>query len=145
MASDNAMTEIALALAMAFFSIMILTMVSMGAGDGNAKAANSGPDISIRAMPVQAAKPASVSTDQTRVHQQDKIIIFHNGVFYDPELNPADPRAITVKPPARVILAISPDLSMAQALDARSRFASRDVIVTTLSNEWTTRLKEISR
>ena len=145
MASDNAMTEISLALAMAFFSIMILTMVSMGAGSDAAKSAAARTVSAIRALPVQASASAPDSADQTRVHQQDKVIFFHNGVFYDPALNLADPNAVTVKPPARIILAISPNLSMAGALDARARFASRDVIVTTLSDEWTTRLKEMSR
>jgi hypothetical protein len=145
MASDNAMTEIALALAMAFFSIMILTMVSMGAGRETAKAAAARTDSSIRALPVQATASATNSAEQTRVHKQDKVIVFHKGVFYDPALKPADPGTVTVEPPARIILAISPDLSMARALDARARFSSRDVIVTTLSDEWITRLKEMSR
>lgn len=141
-ASDNAMTEIALALAMAFFSIMILTMVSMGAGG---VAAKSPTESVFRALPVQDARSVSDRADQTRLHEEDKVIVFHKGVFYDPALSLVDPSVVTVEPPARIILAISSDLSMARALDARARFSDRDVIVTTLSDEWTTRLKEISR
>lgn len=145
MTSDNAMTEISLALAMAFFSIMILTMVSMGAGNGNVKAVDTKTDPSIRALPVQAAASAANSAELTRLQKQDKVFVFYNGFFYDPALSLADPQTATVEPPARIILAIPPDLSMARALDARARFSSRDVIVTTLSDEWIIRLKEMSR
>ncbi len=143
MASDNAMTEIALALAMAFFSIMILTMVSMGAGDSTATA--SAKATSIRALPVQAAAPAPNSADRTVMSAQDIVVVWHRGAFYDSALNPVNPETVQAMPPKRIVLAISPDLPMAQALDARSRFASPDVIVTTLSTEWINRLKEISR
>ncbi len=145
MASDSAMTEIALALAMAFFSIMILTMVSMGAGAGDAKSTDSRTDTAIRALPVQVVQSAPDQAEQARVSKQDKIIIFYRGAFYDSSLQAADPGAIKSQPPARIVLAISPDLPMSQALDARARFSSRDVIVTTLNIEWITRLKEISR
>ena len=133
---SNAMVEIALALAMAFFSIMVLTMVSMGTGFQEAPAA---PPVVFEAITVApAASPSSESLESDAV-----VIVHHQGRFYDAELTPVDPSTITGQ--RRVVLAIAPSISMTEAIALRERIAARDVIITTLSEDWLHTLKEIQK
>ncbi len=131
---SNAMVEIALALAMAFFSIMVLTMVSMGAGFQEAPPM---PPMAFEAITVApAASPSSES-----LKSDTMVIIYHQGRFFDAELAPVNPNRITGR--NRVVLAIAPSLSMTEAIALRERIAAKDVIITTLSEDWLRTLKEI--
>jgi hypothetical protein len=135
----NAMAEIALALAMGFFSIMVLTMVSMGSG-----------------LVVQEAKPLqedaiSIAKTQDKSDQSqakgksenvapEDLIIFHKGVFYDNKLTPVSIASISARP--KVILAVAPDLSMSQTLEARHQISNTNITVVVLNESWVNAIKE---
>ena len=82
-ATDNAMTEIALALAMGFFAIMVLAIVSMGAGSPTSDEAAEMP--TKKRILASALVPASTSdaTGATTVSSKDRLVFFYGGHFYD--------------------------------------------------------------
>ena len=134
----NAMTEVALALSMAFFSIMILAMVSMSAVHETAQVPQDAPDKTL------AAKLAATKTDVSKAgtaspSSEDTFIVYHQGKFLDRDLNPLDPK--TIQSLGRVILALSPDTAMAEALKARSTIGAENLIVSMLNEKWLTALK----
>ena len=134
-AADSAMTEIALALAMGFFSIMVLTMVSMGAG-GLAKEK---PADTVQTAALAPAKSQDKGENgQVQPAAQDMIIIYHNGRFMDQKLGAIDPARLPMS--GRLILAVAPDLPMAEALEIRARINREDLIVSTLDDRWLKRL-----
>ena len=121
----NPMAEIALALSMAFFSILVLALVSMRAGDGAESA-----DVA-----VAAAAPGPAPARQT-------ILVHWQGRLLDISLRP-----ITVAnlPDGPLVLAVAPDLPVAEAVALRQRFAGRDLTVAALDARWLDRLKESTR
>jgi len=121
----NAMTEIALALAMGFFAIMVLAMVSMGA-----------PATTPAAAPVKLTlAPPALKANQASTHDDKKtIVVFWNGAFLDKDLKPIDIETRAF--PDGVILALSPRLSMAEALKARARLRTTKLVVSTLDARW---------
>ncbi len=123
----NAMTEIALALAMAFFSIMVLAMISMGVPAESQSAATTG---AVLAKAETDAAPAA-KVEQT---SDDRLVIFHDGRFWDRDLNALDPRAISNG--GRIILALDPSLPMKDALGARARIDASNLVVTALDDQW---------
>lgn len=130
----NAMTEIALALAMAFFAIMVLTMVSMGApAETVAKAAAPAPVKLTLAPPAPNAPPSDAA-------EETEIVVFWDGRFYDQDLKPVTLAARRFT--GRVILALSPELSMAEALDARGRVPAADIVVSTLDSRWLATIRQ---
>jgi hypothetical protein len=128
------MAEIALALAMAFFSIMVVTMISMGADfQGGASSAMVSPD----GLTVVPSAPAP---DSRPVNAGGELVVIHyHGRFYSKDLVPLDPAAMVEG--RRVILAIEPSSSMAEALAARQRLPVQDLIVSTLDERWLETLK----
>jgi len=122
----NAMTEIALALAMGFFSIMVLTMVSMGV---DARDSARAPAAVL--APEKAKDGSSGSTEVTR---EDRVVVFHGGRFLDEQMNPVDPASLAGA--GRVVLAIDPTLPLAEAMAARLKVKSENLIVTTLDANW---------
>lgn len=135
----NAMTEIALALAMAFFSIMVLTMVSMGATphplpEAQAKSA------ATPTMKVAKNNPRPAAGAKTPAKKQ--LVIYWQGRFLDRQLQPVNPKAFDNKSP--LVLAMPPDLPMADALAARARFTNRNTIVSALDRRWIERLNAIT-
>lgn len=138
----NALAEIALALSMGFFSIMVLTMVTMGAGGaGGAKPVSSEESINVA--------PAGRSADPKSVARSNNfIVIYYNGGFFDAQLNRTSPlREFSSYKAGRkkLVLAVDPGLSMKETIRLRGQFAGRDLTVTTLTEEWLTRLKETSK
>ncbi len=128
----NAMTEIALALAMAFFSLMVLTLVSMGAGE----AAETAKGRVKEAVLAQFAPPrdGAPETAVRKVTAEDTLILFQGGRFYGRDLKP-----VTVGGGAfegRVILAVDPAASLADAMRARSRINAADLLVSPLDEKW---------
>jgi len=134
----NAMTEVALALSMAFFSIMILAMVSMSAAHETAQAPQDVPD-KILATKLAAAKPDTSKAGTASPNAEDTLIVYHQGKFLDRDLNPLDLK--TIQSLGRVILALSPDTAMAEALKARSAIGAENLIVSMLNEKWLTALK----
>jgi hypothetical protein len=131
--SENAMTEIALALAMGFFSLMVLTLVSMGSG--------SSPDqVAVTARlskPIESSQPEAIS----RISPNDLLVIYYDGRLLDRGLAPIKPDALDTS--RRTVLALPPNIPLAEAMQTRGRFNSTDLIVTTLDERWLTTLKEI--
>jgi hypothetical protein len=134
---SNAMTEIALALAMAFFSIMVLAMLSMGSAMQAQSARALGLEEGIR-----LAIPATIGIESasTRAVGADAVIIHWRGRFYDGALRPLEPAALVAG--GRRVLAIAPDLSIADAMDVREMIATADLEVTTLDARWLQTLEE---
>ena len=134
---SNAMTEIALALAMAFFSIMVLAMLSMGSVMQVQSARAPGLEEGIR-----LASPAAAGTEATSVRAvaADKVIVHWRGSFYDGALKPIKPSALMAD--GHRVLAIAPDLSIAEAMAVREMIATAELEVTTLDTRWMQTLEE---
>jgi hypothetical protein len=139
---DNAMTEIALALAMGFFSIMVLTMVSMGAGQVASASKDIFTPTQIEAEKIEMAnvEPDTAKTSTAPTAPSD-VIVHYNGAFFDAELNAIDPSAFA--PTGNAVLALDPSLSMSDAMAVRARVGVPNLTVTTLTENWITRLKEV--
>ncbi len=137
---NNAMAECAPAPAMAFFSIMVLTMVSMGAGFASDPAGlpPSGERISIR-----PSTPSDQPATARKAGDRATIVIHYLGQFYDDRLAPLAPDAIPSD--GRMVLAIDPALSVADAIAVRQRIANPDLTVTTLDDRWLEALKDMPR
>jgi hypothetical protein len=134
----NAMTEVALSLSMAFFSIMILGMVSMSTVHETAQAPQDPSDKAL-AVKLAAAQPDDSKTGTANPSAEDTLIVYHQGKFLDRDLNHFDPK--TVQSDGRVILALSPDTAMAEALKARSAIGTENLIVSMLNERWLAALK----
>lgn len=130
--AGNAMTEIALALAMAFFSIMVLTMISMGTSMQAKR-----PSVGVILAP--AANDANAATVITP-SPKDEILIYFEGRFFDRNLKPTTPTVL--EGGERVILAISPEISIKEALRVRIQVKVENLIVSALDERW---LKELRR
>lgn len=138
--SGNAMTEIALALAMAFFAIMILTMVSMGAGGQGHRVATAQTAASPEQMQLLPSSDAGRDSKSARVLKPWQLIIFRDGQFFDDRLQVLGLRKIAaMKDP---VLAVSPDLTLAQIMAAKGRLALPGLPVTTLNRQWLDAIKE---
>lgn len=133
----NAMTEVALALAMAFFSIMILMMVSMGAtGETASLEASADKAIMAKLAPNEAPQSQDGTAEPTA---EDTLLIFYQGRFLDRDLKPVRPENINTN--GRIILALAPDTAMAQALEARTRLKTDNLVVSMLNAKWLTALQ----
>ena len=128
----NAMTEIALALSMAFFSIMVLTMISMGTGVQSKR-----PAVGAVLAPAAAANSPAVITPGPK----DLILIYYLGQFFDLELKPVEP--VAQKAGGRIILALSPEISVKEALDVRALVKTKNLIVSTLDERWLKTLRSM--
>lgn len=135
-AQENAMTEIALAMAMGFFSVMVLTAMSMGVAAQAPK--TTAPRITTAAIAASAATPSPGAADRL---SDDDVLIIHDGrQFLGRDLKPLDPARITRG--RRVVLALTPDLTMAQAIAARRKIAAERLVITTLDAKWRHALRE---
>lgn len=135
---ENAMTEIALAMAMGFFSVMVLTAMSMGVSVPSAK--SQPPAITTALIADGNSAESSGATD--KVTDQDVLVVFDGTRFLGRDLKPMDPAHVDQS--KRVVLAVTPELSMADALGARKRFAAKRLVITTLDGQWRRALKERS-
>ncbi len=158
---SQAMTEVALGLAMAFFAMMILAMMSMSIPSevvasqviskgkysnipfkegvkvvSNSKVATDGkPAIGVDGAPKESRKEF---TDETV--SEDTIIIFYQGRYLDVALQPIDVAILDVSTAKRYILALSPNLSLSDALAVRAQISSPNLTITELDEAWMTRL-----
>ena len=142
---ENPMAEIALALAMGFFAIMVLTMVSMGAG-GPGQAAEASEDARIVAAALRPASDGSPQAASIDVPARDELVIYHEGRFLDGSLEPVDPADLAARRDGSpIVLAIHPQLSLSEAMDARAGIDRDDVVVATLDDRWIEALKGSAR
>ena len=133
---ENAMTEIALAMAMGFFSVMVLTAMSMGVSVTNAKS----PSPAIATALIADSNSGATSGATDRVTDQDILVIFDGTRFLGRDFRPVTPSRLDSS--RRVVLAVTPDLSMSAALRARKQFTAKRVVITTLDGDWRRALQE---
>lgn len=130
---SNPLAEVALALAMGFFSIMVLAMISMAAEHTSAV----GSSAAVReAVKVDFASPSGATETITVTDQ--RVVIFHRGVYLNPDLTPYTATAASREP---LILAIAPNTSLAASIAARSGLEGGDITMTVLDEAWMARLK----
>ena len=122
----NAMTEVALAHAMGFFSLLMLAMISMGVG---MFASSSKLTLVLAPSTTQDSKEGATSLDPDTL-----VIIYHQGRFLDDRLKPLKPDSIDTT--RSVVLAFAPNIPMAEAMDARTKIAATDLLVSTLDEDW---------
>ena len=133
---NNAMTEVALALAMAFFAIFILAAVSMS--QPSAQAPSKKPETNIvHDLNLQFENNAERDLEATEI-----LLIYHKGKFLDAELKPYASEN-GGSPTARFVVAVSPDLSMAQMLEIKQQKNLPNLAITLLNKEWQQRLERI--
>lgn len=135
-AQENAMTEIALAMAMGFFSVMVLTAMSMGVAAPKSRTAAA--PIVTAAVAASGAPSAAGAAD--RLADDDILVVYDGARFLGRDLRPLDPARIDRS--RRIVLAVTPDLTMAQALAARQRIAAPKLVITTLDDRWRDALRE---
>ncbi len=136
-ASNNAMTEIALALVMAFFSIMVLALIFMSAGMMRV-APTASPPIE-DALHLRDAVSAGEATGAKPV-SRDGMVVYYAGRFYDGALAPLDPGSLGT---GDRVLAVPPELPLSDALSVKAKLPAGEVTVTTLDGAWLERLKEL--
>ncbi len=143
-AQENAMTEIALAMAMGFFSVMVLTAMSMGvsapAGKSASQSLAQSPAQAMISAAIADSGPAPAAAMVDKLTKKDVLVIFDGSRFFGRDLKPFDLAAIDGT--KRVVLAVTPDLSMAQAIGARRKIAASRLVITTLDGNWRRALRE---
>ena len=133
---QDPMAEIALALAMGFFAIMVLTMVSMGSG-GPGVTAEASEDARIVAAALRPASDASPQTASISVPERDELVIYYEGRYLDASLQTLEPAGLASRAETSpIVLAIHPELSLIEAMDARAKIDREDVVVATLDERW---------
>lgn len=128
----DTLTEISLALAMAFFCVMVLTLLSLPNAEPRAGAAASG------ALLLPAAAPSS-AVPALKPGPQDLVFLYAHGRFFDLDAKPATPP--TRLGDKRVILAVDPAAPLAEVMAARARFATDNLIVSSLDARWLSALE----
>ncbi|MDA1323149.1 MAG: hypothetical protein O3C34_00245 [Proteobacteria bacterium] len=139
-AQENAMTEIALAMAMGFFSVMVLTAMSMGVSVPAAKSQPQRPDRAMISAVIADSGPARATGSVDKLTNKDVLVVFDGSRFFGRDLKPFD--LATIDDTKRVVLAVTPDLSMAQAIEARRKIAASRLVITTLDGNWRRALQE---
>lgn len=139
---ESAMTEVALALAMGIFSIMVLAMISMGIGPAETvdkKLDQQAQNIDALVVSGKSKK----SEGAAKVEEDDLIVIFHQGQFFDSQLKATTNKVVSEKAASqnsRIVLAIDPKASLEQVLKARGGFVAENLIITQLDQAWIDRL-----
>jgi CBS domain-containing protein len=124
---DNAMTEIALALAMGFFSIMVLTLISFGA-----PAAKQGREMAaVTVLPTTDNAPGGAA----KPSRDDLVVIANNGAYLGADMKALSVQAID-RHMGRVVLAIDPETSLEDVIEARRRLSAPDLVVVNLNGAW---------
>ena len=134
---ENAMTEIALAMAMGFFSVMVLTAISMGIPAPKSPVKQSA-SVSIAILAQNSATAGAGKT--SKLTKKDVLVVYDGKQYRDRELNTLDP--VTLRNAERVVLAVTPDLSMSAAMQAQKGLSARQVVITTLDPKWNQALRE---
>ena len=139
-AQENAMTEIALAMAMGFFSVMVLTAMSMGVSASAEKQHVKTQAQAMISAAVADSGPAPATGAVDKLTKNDVLVVFDGSRFFGRDLKPFD--LATIDGTKRVVLAVTPNLSMAQAIGARRKIAASRLVITTLDGNWRRALRE---
>lgn len=131
---ENPMTEIALALAMGFFSLMVLTLISMGTGQSSEK----------KIEPLSFAMASATTTqknsaDNSADQGKQILIIFDGKQFLDAKLRPLNLEELNTNyanRAGRLVLAMDPNLSIKEAMEARRLITANNLVVSNLNEDW---------
>ena len=111
--NNNALTEVSLALAMAFFSIMILSIFALSQSK-------------ISEMKINIEKNKN---DKDKESKLKKIIYYYEGFFYDKNFKKVFlPNFL--KNNKKVILSVSPKISLESLFEIKANFKKIDVKIT---------------
>jgi len=136
----NAMAEIALALAMGFFSIMVLTMVSMGSGMVTQAAVSAVDEEPITIAKTQDKPDTDHKGSNSAAVKPENLVIFYGDQYLDHNLKALDIKILGGR--NKVVLAVSPDLSMSKTMEVRKNISNSDITVVVLNDKWLAALKE---
>ena len=111
--NNNALTEVSLALAMAFFSIMILSIFALSQSK-------------ISEMKINIEKNKNDTDKESKLK---KILYYHEGFFYDKNFKKVFlPNFL--KDNKKVILSVSPKISLESLFEIKANFKKIDVKIT---------------
>ena len=72
---------------------------------------------------------------------KDHYVLFYQGQFFDTAMEAVDPATMPADA-RRVVVAVSPALSIQDSLRVKARINARRTVVTVLSEQWIQRLQE---
>lgn len=131
------MTEIALAMAIGFFSVMVLTAISMGVP---APKTHTKQSASV-AIAILAQNSASAGSGKaSKLTKKDVLVIYDGKQYRDRFLDALD--LTTLKNAKRVVLAVTPNLSMSAAMQAQKGLPANKIVITTLDPNWNRVMQE---
>ena len=133
---ENAMTEIALAMAMGFFSVMVLTAMSMGVSVSSTK--NSTPSLVMANIADSSPTPGGAVAE--KLTSKDVLVVVDGKQFLGSNGKPINLGEIDSR--KRIVLAVNPDLSMAEIIEVRRKIPARRLVVTPLDDNWSRALRE---
>lgn len=138
--ADRALVEISLALAMAFFALMVLALVGMGIPAAGAPPSQ--PEAETMALRESRETPPEAQAPESAPESAaaDLLVVHWRGRWYDEGLAAVSPS--TLEPGARrVVVAVAPDVTVADAQAMQRALAPLEPTLTTLSPQWIERLE----
>ncbi|MBT1449402.1 hypothetical protein KJ365_00785 [Glaciecola sp. XM2] len=142
--STQAMTELALGLSMAFFSLLILALLSIGLPGHASYATQKSEELST----LTSEQSDMQLNDTLRLSQQvpdsenttsssatkSTIIFYYLGAYFDQNLASVD--VYSMADTQDLIIAVSKDLSFSQVMQVHQDFASKEVQITAMNEQW---------
>ena len=137
--SENALVEISLALAMAFFALLVVALVSIAAPNQQQSAENSA---NARAVPDEFDLTVEARNRPLSEEAEPRFLLHYQDRWFDLAGDPVDP-ALLSRDSRRLVVALSPDLTLADARKAQEAVRHIDATptLTTLPRDWTRRLE----
>ena len=134
--TENALVEISLALAMAFFALLIVALVSMATPSTAAATAEPGTTPAVPELELALGGAARDAATPLYLFRFGDRWFGENAEVLDPRTLHADGR--------RLVVALAPDVTLADAQGAQREVThlDADVTLTTLSPEWLARLED---
>jgi hypothetical protein len=137
--ADRALVEISLALAMAFFALMVLALVGMGMPSSPEPVEAPAATLTVRdAVP----EPAPEAGEDDRGDPEVLLVVHWRGQWYDAGLAPVQPRRLEHRG-QRLVVAVAPDVTVADAQAIQRALPHREPTLTTLSPAWIERLEAL--
>ena len=133
-ADNQAMVEVSLGLAMAFFALMILAVVSMNV-EPAADPCLLNDSVLVAVEQSKPAHPKPADKAKSSEHKKDHVIVvFYQGRYFDVQLQPVNPGAVDLG--QQYLLALPPNLPLAQVLAARAAISAPNLRITELTPAW---------
>jgi len=114
--------------------------VSATAGKSASQSLAQSPAQAMISAAIADSGPAPATGTVDRLTNKDVLVVFDGSRFFGRDLGPFDLAAIDGT--QRVVLAVTPNLSMAQAIDARRKIPASRLVITTLDANWRRALRE---